>query len=98
MAKKKRNTTRGKGTFTIVCKNGVWKPRGKDNKEGTPIEGDLPPLENPEVIVIQHVVGPPSMPVPPHKHKKKGGPSHPPLNTHCHKVVYVGGVPYLVHC
>ena len=26
------------------------------------------------------------------------GPANPLLNTHCHKVVYVGGTPYLVRC
>jgi|GEM_PF-6208751 len=23
---------------------------------------------------------------------------HPPWNTHCHRTVYIGGVPYVVHC
>lgn len=25
-------------------------------------------------------------------------PAHAPYNTHCHKTVYILGVPYLVHC
>jgi hypothetical protein len=25
-------------------------------------------------------------------------PAHAPYNAHCHKTIYIGGVPYLVHC
>ena len=96
--KKKAKSKRSKATFKIVCKNGVWKPIGKDNKEGKPITGPMPPLGPPEVIIVQHIVGPPTMSVPPHQHKGKAGRSNPPYNTHCHKTVYIGGVPYLVHC
>jgi hypothetical protein len=97
MAKKKRQAAvKSGGTFKLVCKNGKWKVYGKDGKEGQDISGKVPPLGPPEVIIVQNVVGSRSTALPEHKGKLKA--LHPPYNTHCHTTIYIGGVPYLVHC
>jgi hypothetical protein len=98
-AKKKKVTRKAaassRGLLKIVRRRGRWIPIGPDGKDGTKIIGTVPPGRKEVVIEVHSVVGPRNMPVPPHVHK---GPSHPPYNTHCHKTIYIGGVPYLVHC
>ncbi len=91
------------GNFRIVCRNGQWSVIGKDGKKGTKLApGDVPQLGPPVTIEICHVIGPKQARLPKHPHKKvrktKAGGSHAPLNTHCHKTVWIGGKPYLVHC
>ena len=100
MAKKTRTKKRGKGTFSIVCSRGTWKVIGSDGEAGKQIVGSAPPCElSAETIVVQHVIqNPPLIKMPSHKHKGKGGKNNPPYNTHCHKTIYINGVPYLVHC
>jgi hypothetical protein len=94
--KKRRTAVKSGGTFRLVCKNGKWKVYGKDGKEGEDISDKVPALGPPSVIIVQDVVGPGSMELPEHKGKLKT--LHPPYNTHCHKTIYIEGVPYLVHC
>ncbi|MEZ5563563.1 MAG: hypothetical protein R3F27_11485 [Gammaproteobacteria bacterium] len=94
--KKRRAVATAGGTFRIVCKNGKWKVYGKDGKEGEDITDNVPALGPPTVIIVQDVVGPRSVELPAHKGRARA--VHPPYNTHCHKTIYIEGVPYLVHC
>lgn len=94
--KKRKAAARSGGTLKLVCKNGKWKVYGKDGKEGEDISNTVPALGPPEVIIIQDVVGSRSTELP--SHKGMGRTMHPPYNTHCHKTIYINGVPYLVHC
>lgn len=94
--KKRKSAKRAGGTFMLVCRNGKWKAYGKDGKAGEDISGKVPALGPPEVIIVQDVVSPGATQLPDHKGKLKT--LHPPYNTHCHKTIYIGGVPYLVHC
>jgi hypothetical protein len=93
------------GSFSIVCRNGKWKVIDRHGKPGKKISpNEVPVLAPPETITVQHVIGDKKTRLPKHPHpksksrKKKAGGSHLPYNTHCHKTIYIGGVPYLVHC
>lgn len=103
---KRKGTAPSRRPLKIIYQRGKWTVYGKDGQKGTPITGPIPPAQLEDVIQVYHVTGDGGLPEPRHGHKTKrrvtgtgkGGPSHPPWNTHCHKTIYINGVPYIVHC